>query len=90
MSEDLEDALQELEAGGESPVYLLAGEEYLVRKAAETLLTKLVPGGTADLNLVTMDGASPRDIASELATLPMFGGRKVVFARGRSGCVTTR
>ncbi len=81
MSEDLEDALQELEAGGESPVYLLAGEEYLVRKAAETLLAKLVPGGTADLNLVTMDGASPRDIASELATLPMFGGRKVVFAR---------
>lgn len=81
MSDDLEDALQELEAGGESPVYLLAGEEFLVRKAAETLVAKLVPGGTADLNLVTMDAASPRDIASELATLPMFGGRKVVFAR---------
>lgn len=81
MSDELEDALQELEAGGEAPVYLLWGEEFLVRKSAETLLAKLVPGGSADLNLVTMDAASPREVANELATLPMFGGRKVVFLR---------
>lgn len=81
MSDELEDALQELEAGGEAPAYLLAGEEYLVRKAAEKLLGRLVPGGSADLNLVTMDAGSPREVAAELATLPMFGGRKVVFLR---------
>lgn len=81
MSDELDDVLQELDAGGEAPAYLLAGEEFLIRKAAEKLLAKLVPGGTADLNLVTMDAASPREAASELATLPMFGGRKVVFLR---------
>lgn len=81
MSDDLDNALNDLDAGNESPAYLLWGEEFLVRKAAEKLLGKLVPGGAADLNFVTLDTASPRDIASELATFPMFGGRKVVFLR---------
>ena len=81
MSDELEDALQDLDAGGESAVYLFAGEEFLVRKAADALIAKLVPGGAADLNLVTMDGASPKEVAAELATIPMFGGRKVVFLR---------
>ncbi len=81
MSDELEDALQELAAGGEAPVYLLSGEEFLVRKAAETLIAKLVPGGSADLNLVTLDATSPREVAAELAMMPMFGGRKVVLLR---------
>ena len=81
MSDDLEEVLQELAAGGEAPAYLLVGEEFLIRKAAEQLIGKLVPGGNADLNLVTMDVATPKEVASELATLPMFGGRKVVFLR---------
>jgi DNA polymerase III subunit delta len=81
VSDELEDALNDLDAGNESPVYLLVGEEFLVRKAAERLLMKLVPGGVADLNCVTLDAASPREIAAELATFPMFGGRKVVLLR---------
>lgn len=81
MADELEEVLQELQAGGEAPIYLLAGEEFLVRKAAEQLIGKLVPGGSADLNLVTMDAASPKEVAAELATMPMFGGRKVVFVR---------
>lgn len=81
MSDELEDALNDLDAGNESPVYLLVGEEFLVRKAAERLLAKLVPGGAADLNCVTLDAAAPREIAAELATFPMFGGRKVVLLR---------
>lgn len=81
MSDELEAALDELKAGGESGVYLLVGEEFLVRKAAERLLGALVPGGNSDLNVVTLDAASPREVAVELATLPMFGGRKVVFLR---------
>ena len=81
MSDELEDALNDLDAGNESPVYLLVGEEFLVRKAAERLLLKLVPGGAGDLNCVTLDAAAPREIAAELATFPMFGGRKVVLLR---------
>ncbi len=81
MSDELDEALTELDAGGEAPAYLLAGEEFLIRKAADQLIAKLVPGGTADLNLVTMDAASPKEVAAELATMPMFGGRKVVFLR---------
>lgn len=81
MSDELEDALEDLDAGGESPVYLLVGEEFLVRKAAEKLLAKLVPSNAGDLNLVAMDAATPKEVVAELATLPMFGGRKVVFCR---------
>ena len=81
VSDELEDALQDIEASGGSPVYLLWGEEFLVRKAAETLIDKLVPGASAGLNLVTMDGASPREVANELATMAMFPGAKVVFLR---------
>lgn len=81
MSEELDNVIADLQAGGESPAYLLWGEEFLVRKAAEALLAALVPGAMAGLNLVTLDGATPREIAAELATLPMFPGRKVVFVR---------
>ncbi|MBK7860272.1 MAG: DNA polymerase III subunit delta [Archangiaceae bacterium] len=81
VSDELEDALQAIDADDESPVYLLWGEEYLVRKGAEQLVDKLVPNAAAGLNLVTADGLAPREIASELATLPLFPGRKVVLVR---------
>jgi DNA polymerase III subunit delta len=81
VSDELEDALQAIDADDESPVYLLWGEEYLVRKGAEALVDKLVPNAAAGLNLVTADGLSPKEIASELATLPLFPGRKVVLVR---------
>ncbi len=81
MSDELEDALQAIEANDESPVYLLWGEEYLVRKGAEALVDKLVPNAAAGLNLVTADGQAPKEIAAELATLPLFPGRKVVLVR---------
>lgn len=81
MSDELEDALQAVDAGDEAPAYLLWGEEYLVRKGAEALVDKLVPNAAVGLNLVTCDGLSPREVASELATLPLFPGRKVVVVR---------
>jgi DNA polymerase-3 subunit delta len=81
VSDELEDTLQALDAGDESPAYLLWGEEYLVRKSAEALVEKLVPNAAAGLNLVTADGSTPREIAAELATLPLFPGRKVVLVR---------
>src|SRR5204863_1494599 len=81
VSDALEDALQAVEAGDESPAYLLWGEEYLVRKGAEALVDKLVPNAAAGLNLVSADGLSPREVANELATMPLFPGRKVVLIR---------
>lgn len=81
MSDELEDALQEVEAGGLAPVYLLWGEEFLVRKGADQLIEKLIPNPAVGLNLVTMDGASPREVAMELATMPLLPGRKVVLLR---------
>lgn len=81
MSDELEAALNDLDAGNEAPVYLLVGEEFLVRKAAERLLGKLLAGGASDFNCVPLDGATPKEIGAELATFPMFGGRKVVLLR---------
>lgn len=64
-----------------APLHLLWGEEFLVRKSADELVKRLVPGAAAGLNLIPMDGASPREIAQELATLPLFPGPKVVVVR---------
>jgi len=63
------------------PLYLAWGEEFLARRDADTLVQALVPEAVAGLNLVTLDGASPREVALELATLPLLPGRKVVLLR---------
>ncbi|MCP3161445.1 DNA polymerase III subunit delta [Myxococcus qinghaiensis] len=82
MSKDLlEDVLAGVKAGKVSPLYLLWGEEYLVRKGADELVKLLVPDAAVGLNLVTLDAGSPREVAQELATMPLFPGRKVVVVR---------
>ncbi|MFZ5469758.1 MAG: DNA polymerase III subunit delta [Myxococcota bacterium] len=81
MSDDLEEILSEIEAGGVLPLYLVWGEEFLARKGAEALIERLVPEPAMGLNCVALDGASPREVAQELATLPLFPGRKVVFLK---------
>lgn len=63
------------------PLYLLIGEEFLIRKAADQLVQELLPDGVAGVNHVTLDAASPREVAQELATMPLFPGRKVVVVR---------
>jgi DNA polymerase III subunit delta len=63
------------------PLHLLWGEEFLVRKSADDLVKRLVPDAAVGLNLITMDGAAPREIAQELGTLPLFPGPKVVLIR---------
>jgi DNA polymerase-3 subunit delta len=68
-------------AGTNVPLHLIWGDEFLVRKSAEELTQRLVPAAAAGLNLITMDGASPREIAQELATMPLFPGPKVVLIR---------
>ncbi|MCI0569781.1 MAG: DNA polymerase III subunit delta [Myxococcaceae bacterium] len=81
MSAELDDVLKEVKAGTAAPLYLLWGEEFLVRKAADALVGLLVPDAAVGFNFAVMDGASPREVAQELATLPMFPGRKVVLVR---------
>jgi DNA polymerase III subunit delta len=78
VSAELEDVLEEAALGKGAAAYLLWGEEFLVRKGAEELVSKLVPNPAAGLNLIVLDGASPRELAQELATLPLFPGPKVV------------
>lgn len=81
MSDALDGLLQAIGKGRLSALYLVWGEEFLVRKDAEKLSAALLPDAMPGLNLVTMDGASPREVTQELATLPMFPGRKLVIVR---------
>jgi DNA polymerase III subunit delta len=78
---ELEDVLKEASKGDLKPAYLFAGDEFLVRKAAEELVKVVLPAAAAGLNFVVMDGASPREVAMDLATLPLFPGPKVVMLR---------
>lgn len=81
MSEELEDVVAEIDRGKVAPIYLAVGDEFLARKVADELVKKLVPDASAGLNFAVLDGGSPREVAMELATLPMFPGRKVVLVR---------
>ncbi len=81
MSADMDEVLAEVKAGKVAPLYLLWGEEYLVRKGADELVKALVPDASMGLNFAVLDAASPREVAQELATLPLFPGRKVVLVR---------
>jgi DNA polymerase-3 subunit delta len=83
MSDALDDALAEIKAGKARPFYLVHGEEFLARRAAEALAEALVPKGKADLNYVQVDAANGAgDVARQLDTVPMFRGTKVVFVDG--------
>jgi DNA polymerase-3 subunit delta len=81
VSEEMDDVLAEVKAGKVAPLYLLWGEEFLVRKGADELVKALVPDASMGLNFAVLDAASPREVSQELATLPLFPGRKVVLVR---------
>lgn len=78
---EVEELLAEIKAGKGAPLYLVVGEEFLVRKTADELVKALIPDASAGLNLFVMDGGSPREVAQELATLPLFPGAKVALVR---------
>src|SRR5712692_3159638 len=60
MSVELEEALEELREGEEAPFYLVWGEEYLARKAADELVKALLPPELMSLNYSVLDAAGPR------------------------------
>ncbi|MHB8420867.1 MAG: DNA polymerase III subunit delta [Myxococcales bacterium] len=81
-SGDLRQALAEIAAGRARSVYLLHGDEYLCRTAAQEIALALVPEASRDLNLVVLDSAaSPLRVAEELRTVPMFRGTKAVWVQ---------
>jgi DNA polymerase-3 subunit delta len=73
--------LKEIEQGKAAPVYLVTGEEYLARKSCDELVAALLPKAMAGLNLSVLEGVSAAEVARDLATAPMFRGRKVVVLR---------
>jgi DNA polymerase-3 subunit delta len=81
--DELEAALAEIKAGKARPLYLVHGEEFLARRAAEALCEGLVPPEKRDFNFTHLDaGAGAREVAQNLDTVPMFRGTKVVFVEG--------
>jgi DNA polymerase III subunit delta len=76
---DLEGALAAIREGKPSPIYLLDGDPFLTQRAGRAIADALVPEGQRSLNLVDLDAAaSPAEVAAELSTGGLFGGRKVV------------
>jgi len=78
---EVEPLLADIAKGKSLPVYLVVGEEFLARKAAQELVDAIVPKNLQGLNLTVMDAPSPSEVARDLSTLPMFRGAKVVWAR---------
>jgi DNA polymerase-3 subunit delta len=75
----VERALTEIQRGRRHPVYLLHGDEYLAKSGAKAIVDGLVPPDQQALCVEIV--AEDRDIASvpmRVATLPLFGGVKVV------------
>ena len=71
---ELEAVLADVKAGKVVPLYLLWGEEFLVRQGADALVKALVPDASPGLNFSVMDGASPREVMEVvLQTCANFG-----------------
>lgn len=73
--------LEDIRKGAARSVYLFHGEEFLAKQAAKEVAEALVPADSRDLNLSILDGASPAEVARDLATLPMFAETKVVWVQ---------
>ncbi len=80
---DLETLVEEAKRSGPKPVYLFSGDEFLISQATAALVDALVPVGSRDFNLSTLDGASTDavTIARDLAQAPMLRGTKLVVVR---------
>jgi DNA polymerase-3 subunit delta len=75
--------LEQVEQGSVAPIYLLHGEDYLVKTALEELTDLLVPESQRSTNLEVVDGSEAdfRQILDSVNTFALFGGRKVVVVK---------
>jgi DNA polymerase-3 subunit delta len=80
---DFPKILEQVEQGSIAPIYLLHGEDYLVKSALEELTELLVPESQRSTNLQVVDGgeADFRQILDSVNTFALFGGRKVIVVR---------
>jgi DNA polymerase-3 subunit delta len=75
----IDKAVADARRGQASPVYLLHGDEYLTREGARALIDVLVPVANQSLSVeVLTEEAAQAALGAHLATLPLFGGTKVV------------
>lgn len=68
-------------SGAFAPVYLIYGEEVLVKAVFQTLLKAMLPGGARDFNYEPLDGGDPAALFQALErvnTFSMLSERKVV------------
>jgi DNA polymerase-3 subunit delta len=74
---------EQVEQGSIAPIYLLHGEDYLVKSALEELTELLVPESQRSTNLEVVDGreADFKQVLDSVNTFALFGGRKVVVVR---------
>ncbi|MBW2579870.1 MAG: hypothetical protein JRD00_02770 [Deltaproteobacteria bacterium] len=88
---DFPKVLEQGEQGSIAPLYLLYGEDYLVKSALAQLTEILVPESQRSTNLEIVDGtnleivdgnqADFRQILDNVNTFALFGGRKVVVVQ---------
>lgn len=79
--QQLPELLKSIDQGDSSQVYLIFGERYLCRQAAEQILAGLLPDEkqrAGGLVLVDGDREEPGRTLNELRTYSMFGGRRVI------------
>jgi len=75
--------LEQTEQGNIYPIYLLHGDDYLVKSALRELTDKLVSESQRSTNLQVFDGSEAdfRQVLDSVNTYALFGGRKVVVVR---------
>jgi DNA polymerase III subunit delta len=81
---DIRDVEKDLANGTLKPVYLLFGQEHVLRDQLLSRFLSLVPEGLRDLNLqiLTADDTPPGDVLSQARTLPFMTGPRLIVLRG--------
>ncbi|MDR0965538.1 MAG: DNA polymerase III subunit delta [Myxococcales bacterium] len=77
----LPQVLKQLDAGERPSLFLLSGDELLIRRSSDALVAKLLTKPSPGFNHVVLEGASASDVVREVTTAPMFRGPKIVVVR---------
>lgn len=80
---DFPKIIEQTKEGSIAPIYLLHGDDYLVKSALKELIEILVPESQRSTNLQVFDGSEAdfREILNSVNTFALFGGRKVIVVR---------
>jgi DNA polymerase-3 subunit delta len=79
--QELPALLRAVDQGETSQIYLVCGERYLCRQAADQLLAHLLPDAkrrAGNLLLIDGDQEEPGKTLNQLRTYSLFGGRRVI------------